>query len=66
MAPSTPQVLLVIVVLIATVVPPILVLSSRRSRGGAKFGWFVATLFFSWIAYAAFLVATRKPTAPNE
>lgn len=25
-----------------------------------KFGWFIATCFFSWLAYIVFLIVTQK------
>jgi hypothetical protein len=40
-------------------VPVLWVLQSRRSHGGAKFGWLIITLFFSWIGLAVFLIATQ-------
>lgn len=58
--PGVMQILILLIIFIVAVVPPILVLSSNRSLGGAKFGWFVGTLFFSWLAYIVFLIATRK------
>jgi len=39
--------------------PIIWVLVSGRSHGGAKFGWFLVTFFFSWIGLAAFLIITQ-------
>ena len=41
--------------------PLLWVLASGRSRGGAKFGWFIITLWFSWLGLAAFLVLTKPP-----
>jgi uncharacterized membrane protein len=35
------------------------VLLSSRSRGGAKFGWFMVVLFFSWLGLAVFLIVTQ-------
>jgi len=44
------------------VIGPVLwVLISKRSSGGAKFGWFIITLFFSWLGLAAFLIFTQPP-----
>jgi len=40
---------------------PLFVLFSSRSQGGAKFGWFLITLFFSWLGFAVFLISTQKP-----
>jgi hypothetical protein len=39
--------------------PVIWVLLSGRSRGGAKFGWLLVVLFFSWLGLAAFLIVTQ-------
>jgi len=54
---STALVILVVFFL----VPIIWVLVSGRSRGGAKFGWFIVVLFFSWLGLAAFLILTQAP-----
>ena len=48
-----------LLVTLALSVPPILVLISIRSRGSAKFGWFVVTSLFSWLGYVAFLIFTK-------
>jgi len=42
------------------VLPVILVLVSHRSNETAIFGWFVATLLFSWLGYLVFLAKTQK------
>lgn len=42
------------------VIPVIWVLLSSRSGGGAKFGWVIVTVFFSWIGLAVFLIATQS------
>ena len=42
------------------VLPILWVLASGRSHGGAKFGWFLLTIFFSWIGFAAFLILTQR------
>ena len=60
MIPSFPQLLILLAIAFIFIVPPVLVLSSSRSHGGAKFGWFICTLFFSWLAYAVFLIMTQK------
>jgi hypothetical protein len=39
--------------------PVIWVLLSGRSRGGAKLGWFLVVLFFSWLGLAVFLIVTQ-------
>jgi uncharacterized membrane protein len=54
-----PEIVIVIVTLIF-VGPLFHILLSSRSHGGAKFGWFLAYLFFSWFAYIIFLIATQK------
>ena len=40
--------------------PLVHVLKSDRSHGGAKFGWFLATFIFSWLAYIVFLIVTQS------
>lgn len=59
MLPSIPQLLIVCLTILLFIVPPILVLASKRSRGGARFGWFILTACFSWIGYAVFLIMTQ-------
>ena len=44
---------------VVIVFPLIHVLASKRSHGGAKFGWFFAVFCFSWLAYIVFLIATQ-------
>lgn len=39
--------------------PAIWVLLSGRSHGGAKFGWLIVTLCFTWIGLAVFLILTQ-------
>lgn len=36
------------------------VLTSERSHGGAKFGWFVGVLLVPLITYPVFLIVTQK------
>ena len=48
-----------LIVFIVYFLPIIWVLMSGRSHGGAKFGWFLVTLFFSWLGLAAFLIITQ-------
>ena len=48
------------IIVIILLVPLIHVLVSSRSHGGAKFGWFMLVLFFSWLAYIAFLIITQN------
>jgi hypothetical protein len=52
---------IIVVGLLILLGPVIWVLSSSRSRGGAKFGWFIVVLFFSWIGLAVFLIVTQSP-----
>lgn len=56
MGPEIFQILIVIIL----IAPLVHVLASNRSHGGAKFGWFIAVLFFSWLAYIVFLIFTQK------
>lgn len=46
-------------VLLIYLTPIVWVLASGRSHGGAKFGWFLVTLFFSWLGLAVFLIFTQ-------
>lgn len=50
------QLLLILFIL----VPLLHVISSQRSHGGAKFGWVLLMVFFSWLAYPVFLIMTQK------
>jgi len=50
------QLLLVVVMLI----PALHVIGSPRSEGGAKVGWLLLMLFFSWLAYPFFLIITQR------
>jgi hypothetical protein len=46
--------------------PILWVLLSSRSHGGAKLGWFMVVLFFSWLGLAVFLIVTQAPrNRPN-
>jgi len=58
--PSLMQILLLLVIFLIAFVPPILVLSSKRAHGGAKFGWFIGAVVFSWIGYIVFMMVTSK------
>lgn len=40
-------------------IPIIWVLASGPSYGLAKFGWFIISLFFSWVGLAAYLIFTQ-------
>ena len=46
--------------------PLIHILASNRSHGGAKIGWFLAYLFFLWIAYIVFLIVTQENADRNK
>jgi hypothetical protein len=48
-----------LIIFIIYLVPIIWVLVSGRSHGGAKFGWFLVTVFFSLLGFAAFLIITQ-------
>ncbi|MCH9742087.1 MAG: hypothetical protein K0U21_02655 [Proteobacteria bacterium] len=50
----------IVAVLLLLFFPMLHVLVSARSHGGAKFGWLLAMLFFSWLAYIVFLIVTQK------
>lgn len=54
------EVLLILLVAIIYLGPILHILISRRSHGGAKFGWFLAELFLPFIAYIVFLIATQN------
>lgn len=48
------------------VFPLLFVLVSGRSQGGAKFGWFLMYLFFSWVGFAVFLIVTQHLKPPSR
>lgn len=50
----------IVAVLLLLFFPILHVLVLARSHGGAKFGWLLAMLFFSWLAYIVFLIVTQK------
>jgi len=60
MMPSVPQLLVIFGFLLVFVAPAIHVLASSRSHGGAKFGWFLATVLFSLLGYIVFLIVTQN------
>ena len=60
-----PEIAALLIVLIIYGGPLIHVAASNRSHGGAKFGWFVAVLFFWWLAYIVFLIVTQKTADQN-
>jgi hypothetical protein len=47
------------IVLFIYLTPILWVLFSSRSRGGAKLGWFLVVVFFSWLGLAVFLIVTQ-------
>lgn len=49
-----------LIAMIVLSVPPVFVLFSKRVSGGTKVMWFILTSIFSWLAYAVFLILTRK------
>lgn len=53
--------LIILAILSLGYIAPLLwVLVSGRSHGGAKFGWFIVVLLFSWLGLAAFLILTQS------
>jgi hypothetical protein len=56
---AIPFAAILLVVALVYLLPMIWVLFSGRSRGGAKFGWFIVALCFSWLGLAAFLILTQ-------
>jgi Na+/melibiose symporter-like transporter len=54
-------VLAFIVIAFIWLFPTLFVLFSGRTHGGAKFGWFLITVFFSWVGFAVFLIFTQRP-----
>jgi len=59
-------VLAVLLVLLVYGTPSFWVAVSGRSHGGAKFGWFIVTLCFSWLGLAAFLIMTPPSKASRS
>ena len=59
-----------LILFVIYLLPIIWVLVSGRSHGGAKFGWFIVAVFFSWLGLAIFLIVTqavdRKLPGRNE
>ena len=58
--------LLILLIILIYLIPIIWVLTSGRSHGGAKFGWFLVILFFSWLGFAVFLIFTQAPKVPRS
>ena len=46
--------------------PFLWVLLSGRSHGGAKFGWLIVVICFSWLGLAAFLILTQSPKEDSD
>jgi hypothetical protein len=57
--PSFWALLTLLIVAFLYLTPVVWVLLSGRSRGGAKLGWFLVVLFFSWLGLAVFLIVTQ-------
>ena len=53
--------IIALVIVLSWFICPLWVLFSSRSAGGAKFGWFLIMLFFSWLGFAVFLIVTQRP-----
>jgi len=51
--------LILLLILAVFLVPIIWVVLSSRSHGGAKPGWLVVVLLFSWLGFAVFLIVTQ-------
>ena len=56
---TEPQLIILAGIAFIYLFPMLHVLLSRRSHGGAKFGWFLLVVFFSWLAYIAYLIITQ-------
>ncbi len=50
---------IILVVLVAVFAPILWVIASERSHGGAKLGWLLLVICFSWLGLAAFLIITQ-------
>jgi hypothetical protein len=50
---------ILLLILAVFLIPIIWVVFSSRSHGGAKLGWIVVVLFFSWLGFAVFLIVTQ-------
>ncbi len=51
--------IIILGVLVAAFAPVLWVIASDRSHGGAKIGWLLVVIFFSWLGLAAFLIFTQ-------
>jgi hypothetical protein len=60
MAFGGPGAIIATVILLSYPMCLLYVLFSGRSEGGAKFGWFLLTLFFWWVGLAIFLILTQR------
>ena len=54
-----------LVVLFMIIIPIFHVVGSKRSYGGAKFGWFLAVIFFPVLGYIGFLIITQPKRQPE-
>jgi len=67
MDPDTRLIILAVSVLaLIHLTPSIWVLASGRSHGGAKFGWFLLALLFTWLGLAVFLISTQASRDRNS
>lgn len=55
-----------LLLIILLIIPLLHVIASPRSQGGAKFGWALLMIFFSWLAYPFFLIFTQKEIDKNK
>ena len=51
--------------LVVLSLPPLFVIWSKRVHGSKKVFWVVMTGLLSWLAYVAFIVATRDADDPR-
>ena len=58
---AAPVLLILAIILGGWIICPLFVLFTSRTKGGAKFGWFIITFLFSWLGFAIFLIFTQKP-----
>lgn len=52
--------IIILGLLVAAFAPLLWVIASDRSHGGAKLGWLLLVIFFSWVGLAAFLILTQS------
>jgi len=60
-APAARVLTIIAIIAGGWIICPVLVLFSSRSEGGAKFGWSIIALSFSWLGFAVFLIVTQMP-----